>query len=401
MTYDFDQYIDRFDTHCIKWEFTPQGDSLVQSDRAHPKYGPDQLLPLWVADMDFKSPPPVIDALEARARHGIFGYCMPDNDFYEAVTGWMDRHYGRSIDRDWIVITPGVVTALKVFVQTFTEPGDKVLLQPPVYHPFYHAIEQNGRVVERSPLKLNGLHYEMDFEDLARKTADPAVKMAFLCSPHNPIGRVWTPEELKRYGDICRENGVLVIADEIHCDLILNGNTFTSYAGVDEKFAAESIVCTAPSKTFNLAGLHLSNIIVQDDELRRRMQKTMTRNGIGGLNPFGLVATVAAYRYGEPWLADLLQYIEGNFQFLQEYLAEHLPQLEVVPLEGTYLAWVNFGALGLGPSERAKLLMDEAKVWLNSGAIFGPEGADFERINIACPRDILEEALDRIRRVVG
>ena len=397
MTYDFDQYIDRFGTQCLKWDFEPQGDRLVEAD---PTQGDEQLLPLWVADMDFKSPPAVIEALEARARHGIFGYCMPDDGFYEAVVDWMARRYGRSIDRDWIVITPGVVTALKVFIQAFTEPGDKVLLQPPVYHPFYHAIEDNGRIVARNPLKLNGLHYEMDFEDLAQKTADPAVKMAFLCSPHNPIGRVWTPDELRRFGEICRANDVLVIADEIHCDLILNDNTFTSYAVVDEKFSAESIVCTAPSKTFNLAGLHLSNIIVQDEAMRGRMQETMKCNGIGGINPFGVVATEAAYRYGEPWLADLLEYLEGNFQFLQDYLAEYLPQLSIVPLEGTYLAWVNFAALGLGPSERAKLLMEHAHVWLNSGAIFGPEGADFERINIACPRDALAEALERIRRVV-
>ena len=400
MTYDFDQYIDRIGTQCSKWDFEREGGHVIQADNGKSPYADDQLLPLWVADMDFKSPPAVIEALEARARHGIFGYCKPDDGFYEAVVDWMARRYGRSIDRDWIVITPGVVTALKVFVQTFTEPGDKVLLQPPVYHPFYHAIEENGRIVERSPLKLNGRHYEMDFEDLARKTADPAVKMAFLCSPHNPVGRVWTPQELKRYGDICRANHVLVIADEIHCDLVLNGHTFTSYAVVDETFAAESIVCTAPSKTFNLAGLHLSNIIVQDDEMRSRMRETMSRNGIGGINPFGLVAAEAAYCHGEPWLAELLEYIEGNFRYLQDYLTLHLPQLTVVPLEGTYLAWVNFGALGLGPARRSKLLKEAAKVWFNSGAMFGPEGADFERINIACPRDTLEEALERMRKVI-
>lgn len=400
MTINFDQEIDRFNTHCTKWEFGKNGDLIFQTDRAHPKYGDDQLLPLWVADMDFKAPAAVIEALEARARHGIFGYCTPDDGFYEAIIDWMARRYGRSVERDWIVHTPGVVNALAQMVQAYTEPGDKVLLQPPVYHPFYHVIENNGRVVARSPLKRSGTRYEMDFEDLARTAADPAVKMAFLCSPHNPVGRVWEPWELERFGRICMDNDVLVIADEIHCDLILNGHTFTSYATIDEAFAARSIVCTAPSKTFNLAGLQLSNIIVPDAALRGRMREVMTRNSLSGPNAFGIVANEAAYRHGESWLAALLVYIEGNFNFLAGTIAEHMPQLQVTPLEGTYLAWVDFGALGLTPAERKRLLMEEAKVWLNSGEIFGPEGADFERINIACTRATLEQALQRIRRVV-
>jgi cystathionine beta-lyase len=350
--------------------------------------------------MDFQSPPAVIDALEDRAAHGVYGYCLPDDDYFDAVEKWMSRRYGWHVDRDWITITPGVVTAIYFLIQSFTEPGDRVLIQPPVYHPFYSAIEDTGRVVVRNPLMLVDGRYEMDFEDLAEKTADPGVKLAILCSPHNPVGRVWTAEELRRLGEICRANDVLVISDEIHADLVLSGHTFTSFAVVDDEFAANSIICTAPSKTFNLAGLRLSNIVVQNDEQRERFQKTFNRLGHLGANIFGLVAAEAAYRHGEEWLDEVLVYIEENYNFLKAYITEHLPQLSVTPLEGTYLVWIDFSALGFEPAERTTFLLEEAKVWLNSGEIFGAEGADFERVNIACPRSLLEEALARIKTAV-
>ncbi|MFN2105834.1 MAG: MalY/PatB family protein [Candidatus Promineifilaceae bacterium] len=400
MTYSFDEEIDRFETQCLKWEFEKIEDQMVPSDRAHAKYGDDRLLPLWVADMDFKSPPQVIKALEERASHGVFGYCVADDDYFEAVEEWMARRYGWHVDRDWITITPGVVTALYILIQAFTGPGDKILIQPPVYHPFYSAIEDNGRVVVRNPLKrLNG-RYEMDFDDLAEKTADPAVKLAVLCSPHNPVGRVWTAEELRRFGEICQANDVLVISDEIHADLVLSGHSFTSFATVDEAFAANSIICTAPSKTFNLAGLRLSNIIARNEDQRKQFQDKFNSLGHLGPNIFGLVAAETAYRSGEEWLAEVLSYIEGNYNFLRTYLAEHLPQLALTPLEGTYLAWIDFSALGLDPAARTAFLMEEAKVWLNPGEIFGAEGADFERVNIACPRSLLAEALGRIKTAV-
>lgn len=400
MTFNFDKEIDRFDTSCLKWEFEFIDEQPVQSDRAHSKYGDDRLLPLWVADMDFESPPEVIEALQARAAHGVFGYCVPDDDYYTAVEEWMARRYGRIIKRDWIAITSGVVNALYLLVQTFTEPGDKVLIQPPVYHPFFSAIEDNGRVVARNPLKRVGGSYEMDFDDLAQKAADPAVKMAILCSPHNPIGRVWAPEELLRFGQICRDNGVLVVSDEIHADLILSGHTFTPFDSVHADFAADSIICTAPSKTFNLAGLKLSNIILPNEEQREQFAQTLNRCGIWGTNAFGLAAAESAYRYGEAWLADVMAYIEDNYHFLRTFIDEHLPQLTVTPLEGTYLAWIDFGALGMEPAERTNFLMEEVGIWLNSGEIFGEEGADFERINIACTRAILEEALARLKTAV-
>ena len=401
MTYNFDEDTNRFDTHCLKWEFDFGGEQPVQSDRAHAKYGDDQLLPLWVADMDFKSPPAVIEALEERAAHGIYGYSIPADCYYEAVQDWMARRYGLPVDRDWIVMTSGVVNALYLLVQTFTSPGDKILIQPPVYHPFYSAVEDNGRIIARNPLKLTGSRYEMDFDDLADKAADPQVKMAILCSPHNPVGRVWSPEELDQFGQICRDNDVLVISDEIHADLILSGHRFTSFACINEDFAADSIICTAPSKTFNLAGLKLSNIVVQNKEQRDRFAETLNRCGLWGTNAFAIVATEAAYLHGEDWLLAVMAYIEDNYNFLRSYIAEHLPQLKVTPLEGTYLAWVDFSALALHPDERTDLLMNEAKVWLNEGQTFGPEGADFERINIACPRSILADALERIKTAVG
>ena len=400
MTYSFDEEIDRFETQCLKWEFEKIEDQLVESDRAHAKYGEDRLLPLWVADMDFKSPPQVIDALVERAAHGVFGYCVPDDGYFEAVEGWMARHYDWHVDRDWITITPGVVTALYILIQAFTEAGDKILIQPPVYHPFYSAIEDNGRLVVRNPLKRVNGRYEMDLDDLAEKARDPGVKLAVLCSPHNPVGRVWTPEELRRFGEICQANDVLVISDEIHADLIMSGHTFTSFATVDEGFAANSIICTAPSKTFNLAGLRLSNIIVQNEAQRKQFQDQFNSLGHLGPNIFGLVAAEAGYRSGEEWLGEVLAYIEGNYNFMRSYLAEHLPQLTLMPLEGTYLAWIDFSALGLDPADRTTFLMEEAKVWLNPGEIFGPEGADFERVNIACPRSLLAEALERIKTAV-
>ncbi len=400
MTYNFDEEIDRFGTQCTKWEFEYIDEEAVKTDRAHAKYGAERLLPLWVADMDFQSPPEVIAALEERAAHGLYGYCTPDDSYYDAVLGWMARRYGLAVERDWIAITPGVVTALYLLVQTFSEPGDKVLIQPPVYYPFYNAIADTGRVVALNPLQRDGLRYEMDYEDLARKTADPAVKIAILCSPHNPVGRVWTPQELTRFGQICQANDVLVIADEIHGDLILAGHQFTSYPAISAEFAASSILCTAPSKTFNLAGLKLSNILIANADLRARYAQTLNKCHLSTWNVFNLVATEAAYRHGEPWLAEVMAYIEENYRFLVSYVEAELPWLTVYPLEGTYLAWIDFSGLGMDPARRQKWLIDEAKVWLNEGAKFGPGGEDFQRLNLACPRSLLAEALARIKTAV-
>ncbi|MCB8949831.1 MAG: pyridoxal phosphate-dependent aminotransferase [Ardenticatenaceae bacterium] len=402
MTFDFDTEVNKFGINSIKWEFIFDADhNATQGDHAHPKHGDERLLPLWVADMDFRCPPPVVEAVVERAKRGVFGYCMPTDSYYEAVLNWFSRRYGRSIQRDWIVMTPGVVPAINLMIQTYTQPGDKILIQRPVYHPFTNSIVNNGREVVSNSLVLENGRYQMDFDDLAAKAADPEVKMAILCSPHNPISRVWSREELTRFGEICLDNDVLVISDEIHCDLIYNGVEFTSFANISERFAQNSIVCTAPSKTFNVAGLKLSNIVIPNEELRTQFAKTMERTGILGTNTFGVVATEAAYNFGEPWLTAVMDYIEGNYNFMRDYLAEHLPQLHLLPAEGTYLVWLDCRTLELTPEERKKLIFEDAHLYLDEGEIFGPEGEGFERFNLACPRSLLAEALDRLKTSIN
>jgi cystathionine beta-lyase len=355
---------------------------------------------MWVADMDFHCPPAVIEAMVARAEQGIFGYSRPTDSYYEAVINWLQRRHGWSVERDWIELSPGVVAAISMLVQSCTSPGEKILIQRPVYYPFTNAIEKNGRVVVSNSLLYEHGRYRMDFEDLAQKASDPAVKMAILCSPHNPVGRVWTAGELARFGEICLENGVLVVSDEVHADLIYGDNAFTSFAGISEVFCTNSVTCTAASKCFNLAGLKTSNIIIADEAVRQPFVQELERNGLYGANPFGIVATEAAYRHGEGWLESVMGYVEGNYRFMVAYLAQHLPQLRVVPAEGTYLVWVDFRGLGLSPGDRRELLLNQARVLLDEGELFGPEGEGFERFNIACPRSILVEALERIRAAV-
>ena len=401
MPFDFDTEVNKFGINSIKWEFLFDADhNAAQSDHAHPKHGDERVLPMWVADMDFRAPPPVVEAVVERAKRGVYGYCMPTDSYYEAVINWFSRRYGRTIQRDWIVLTPGVVPALNLMVQTYTLPGDKIIIQRPVYHPFTFAVENNGREVVSNSLVLENGRYQMDFDDLAAKAADPAAKMIILCSPHNPIGRVWSREELTRLGQICLDNDVLVISDEIHCDLIYSSVEFTSFACISERFAQNSIVCTAPSKTFNIAGLKLSNIVIPNEALRTQFAQTLERTGLMGTNTFGVVAAEAAYNFGEPWLTALMEYIEGNYNFMKAYLAEHLPQLHLLPGEGTYLVWLDCRALELTPAERKKLIFEEARLYLDEGEIFGPEGEGFERINLACPRSLLAEALDRLKAVI-
>jgi cystathionine beta-lyase len=313
----------------------------------------------------------------------------------------MARRYGYTVENDWILLTPGVVPAVNMLVQAFLKPGEKVLVQRPVYYPFFDAIKNNeGEIVSNTLCFENG-RYTMDFDDLAEKTADPAVTLTILCSPHNPVSRVWTEAELTRFGEICIENNVLIIADEIHCDLIYDGFTFTPFAKINDTFARQSIVCAAPSKTFNLAGLKTSNIIIPNQELRKKFAKVLARNGLKGTNAFGIVATEAAYNHGEVWLKETMDYVQANYRFMAAFINEHLPQLKVIQPEGTYLVWIDCRALGLDPKARKKMMMEEAKLFLDEGELFGKEGEGFERINIACPRSILEEALKRLKKVVS
>ena len=400
MKYDFDREINRRGTNSLKWEFMQVGEDLMNWEPTDRFFGPDRTLPLWVADMDFPCPQPVVDALAARVAHGIYGYTDKGDAYYDAVVGWMARRHGWKVAPEWICTTPGVVPALYMLVRTFVAPGEKVLIQPPVYYPFFSAIRQNGAELVGSPLLYEGGRYRMDFADLEVKARDPLVKMAILCSPHNPVGRVWTPDELRRFGEICAANGVLVVSDEIHSDLIYGGHTFTPFASLGDAFAQNAVVCTAPSKTFNLAGLHVSNILIPNAEIRARFQRTLDNDGLIGINTFGLVALQAAYNHGEDWLRQMLDYLEGNLRYLEEFVAERIPQITVIPPEGTYLVWLDCRRLGLDKWALKRLMLDEAKVYLDDGFMFGPEGEGFQRINIACPRALLADALQRIAKVV-
>lgn len=400
MKYDFDGEIDRKGTNSVKWEFIKHGHSLLYREETDDSSSGTRLLPMWVADMDFPCPEPVVEALVARAQHRLFGYTSPTDSYYSAIVNWMKKRHGWEIEPEWICTTPGVVPALNMLVKTYISPGEKVLIQTPVYYPFNKAVENGDGVLITNPLIYENGRYCMDFADLEEKTKDPQVKMAILCSPHNPVGRVWTRDELLRFGEICLKNNVLVVSDEIHGDLILEGYVFTPFAGISEAFAKSSITCTAPSKTFNLAGLKTSNITIANEQLRARFKKTLGRTALGGVGAFGVVALEAAYNHGEEWLSQVLDYIMGNLQYLEKYIAEHLPQIIVVPLEGTYLAWLDCRSLGLGKMELERMMLEEARVYLDEGYLFGIEGEGFERINLACPRSVLVEALERIRNVI-
>jgi cystathionine beta-lyase len=399
--YDFDTEIDRRGTHCIKWEYTQSETDPTQMVPTGMFFGPDRHLPLWIADMDLPCPQPVVDALAARARHPIYGYTNKTDDYLQAVVGWMRRRYGWEIASDWICTAPGVVPALAHIVRAFTAPGETVLVQRPVYYPFSLVAELNGRVAVSNSLIYENGRYRMDFDDLEAKAADPQARMLILCSPHNPVGRVWTRGELARLGEICLAHDVLVVSDEIHADLTLPGCQFTSFATLSPEFERRSITCTAPSKTFNLAGLQTSNIIIPDADLRARFAGALLSSGLLGNNAFGAVALEAAYNHGEDWLAQLLDYLDGNRRFLEAFVAARLPAVRVVPTEGTYLAWLDCRGLGLDAAALQHLMRDEARVYLDEGPLFGPEGEGFERINFACPRALLAEALERIAAAVA
>jgi cystathionine beta-lyase len=397
----FDEIIDRAGTNSVKWEFAQREDDPHHVEHTDRFLREDGDLPMWVADMDFRTPEPVIQALASRAQHGIFGYSSPTDGFYEAVVGWMWRRHGWQIAADWVCITPGVVPGLNLLVRAFVKAGEKVLIQPPVYHPFKRSAENNGAEAVCSPLIYEGGRYRMDFEDLESKARDPQVKMAILCSPHNPVGRVWRRDELERFGRICVDNGLLVVADEIHSDLIFRGNHFVPFGKLPSNLVEQAVICTAPSKTFNLAGLQTSCIVIPNEQLRRRFRATIDATGHALPNTFGIVALQAAYDHGEPWLEQLLDYLQGNLEYVESFVAEHIPQIQVVRPEGTYLVWLDCRKLGLDSAALQHLVRDDARVYLDEGTLFGEEGKGFERLNIACPRSLLEEALQRIRKAAA
>ena len=386
--WSFDKVIDRSETQSAKWDYFEK-----------------DLLPLWVADMDFRVPQPIINAIIDRAKHGIFGYSYFHSAYFDSVLDWFKRRYDWEIKKEWLAFTPGVIPAINLAIQSFSNPGDKIIIQDPVYYPFFGAIQNNGRKSLSNPLNLINGRYQMNFDDLRQKVKDPRAKILILCSPHNPVGRVWTREELMQIGEICIENEILIISDEIHCDLIYPGNKHTNFASISNNYALNSITCTSLSKTFNLAGLQLSNIIIPNKKLRQAFTNTIESVFIpeefGYLpNDLSLVAFTAAYQDCDEWLNSLLKYLQKNLEFLILFLKNNIPQIDVIEPEGTYLVWLDFRKLGIDSDKLEKFLFENAKVALDDGFKFGGGGEGFQRINIACPKSILEEALERIHNAV-
>lgn len=385
MKYDFDTVVPRRGTNSYKWDSMPQAD----------------ILPMWVADMDFQTAPAVTEALRKRAEHGIFGYTRVPDSYYEAVTNWFERRHGWKINPEWMIYTMGVVPALSAIIRALASPGDKVLVQTPVYNCFFSSIRNNGCVTEANPLKYENGRYTLDVEDLERKAADPAVKLMLLCNPHNPAGRVWTKQELETIAAICRKNGVFVVSDEIHCELTYPGHPYTPFASLSEDVLLHSVTCISPSKAFNLAGIQIANIVAADEEVRKKIDKAININEVCDVNSFAVDALEAAYNHGEDWLEELKLYLYGNYGTVRDVLKERLPQLRVLPLEGTYLVWIDCSALGLASGEMVRLLEEEGRVLVNGGEMYGETEGCFIRLNIACPRKLLLEGLERICRTLG
>ena len=385
---DFDRIIDRKNTRCLKYDFAVK------------RGMPEDVLPLWVADMDFETSSYIEDALTERVKEGIFGYSDVQTPYFEIIRDWMIRHHDWEPQEKWLIKTPGVVFALAMAVKAYTDPGDKVLLQQPVYYPFSEVITDNGREVVSNDLVLTEEGtYKIDFADFEQKIIANGIKLFLLCSPHNPVGRVWTKEELETIGDICVKHGVTVVSDEIHNDFIWEG-THTVFAGIKKEFADISVTCTSPSKTFNLASMLISNIFIPDQILRRKFRKEMDRAGISQLSVLGLVATEAAYAHGDEWYAAMKNYVRDNIAFARAYVEENLPGVRMIDTQGTYLIWLDFRQTGLTVEQLDHKIIYEAGLWLDSGKIFGKTGEGFERINVACPRAVLQEALDRIRGIL-
>lgn len=383
MKYDFDKTIDRRATNSYKWDSAPEG-----------------VLPMWVADMDFRTAPAIIDALQKRVAHGIFGYTRVPDAYYDAVTSWFSRRHGWDIDREWIIYTSGVVPAVSAVIKALTVPGDKVIVQTPVYNCFFSSIRNNGCEIVSNPLRRTVDNYEMDFDALERCAADPRAKVMLLCNPHNPAGRVWTPDELTRLGNICLRNGVTVVADEIHCELVYQGFKYTPFASLSDAFLHRSVTCVSPSKAFNIAGLQIANIVAFDNDLRSRIDKAININEVCDVNPFGVAATIAAYNEGEEWLNQLVDYLHGNYEAMAEFCRRELPEFPITRLEGTYLVWMDCSSFGMPSDALEHALLDDARLWLNAGTMYGAEGEGYMRWNIACPRSVMLDGLNRFLNFV-
>lgn len=384
MQYDFDTPIDRTHTWSIKHDFKKENGKA------------DDILPLWVADMDFRSPDSVVEALKKAVDHGIFGYSWADESYFDAVAAWYQKRHHLTLQPEWMTCTPGIVFALSIAVRAFTQEGDAVLIQPPVYHPFSRAILRNKRTLVENPLVLKDGHYEMDLEELEQKVLDEHVKLMILCNPHNPVGRVWTREELTALADICLRHHVYVISDEIHGDFVWQGHEQTPYASISEEACLHSMMCTAPSKTFNLAGMATSNLFIPDPEMRRKFRSELLDVGQENMNRLGLFACRAAYEGGGEWLDQLIGYLAGNLALVRDFCKNRVPQIQLVEPEGTYLAWLDCRELGMTDDELMAFFSNEAKVWLDPGTHSGEQGSGFMRFNLGSSRSVIAQALDQI-----
>lgn len=388
MEYDFSRPTDRRGTDSYKWDSAPEAD----------------IIPLWVADMDFETFPGITEALQRRVAHGIFGYTRVPEAYYEAVCRWFGKHHGWHINREDIIYTSGVVPAVSAVIKALTLPGDQVIVQGPVYNCFFSSIRNNGCETVSNSLIYNKeeLRYEIDFDDLERKLAHERARLMLICNPHNPGGRVWTRDELTRVAELCRKYGVRVVSDEIHCELMLYDNEYVPFGSLPDELSRGSITCCSPSKAFNTAGLQIANIVCRDAEVRNRIDRAININEVCDVNPFGVIALQAAYSdEGYEWLTQLRAYISSNYDLLRERFARELPKCKVMRMEGTYLAWIDCSELHISSDEIEEMLMHENKVWVNAGSMYGTEGAAFIRINMACTSELLNEGITRIVNGLG
>ncbi len=385
MKYNFDEIVDRRGTDCLKYDFGMK------------RKGRDDLLPMWVADMDFRLPEKILAELHKRVDHGIFGYTDPLDDYFDALNHWYSTRYGFTVDPEWVTLGACLVYAIHVSIQAFTAPGDSVMVMQPVYYPFSEAVRNNGRKLVNCQLRYEDGRYSIDFEALERKLREEKVKALIFCSPHNPVGRVWTEEEVVKVADLCLANDVILMVDEIHSDFVFPGHSFFSCMRLDEKYRKNLAFYSSPGKTFNIAGLQSASIIIPDETLRAKYRQANRAAGYSQANVMGQAGLIACYNLGADWVDELVAYIYGNVQYAKAFIAENLPRARVVDPEGTYLLWVDFSGYGISSEELEHRILDKAKLWLDAGAIFGPETALFERFNLAAPRSVVEEAMRRLK----
>jgi cystathionine beta-lyase len=388
MKYNFDEVIDRKGTSCVKWDF------------AEKHFDEKDLLPMWVADMDFKTPDFIVDAVKERAQHEIFGYTVRPDSYFTSMIHWIEEKHQWKIEKDWILFSPGIVPAVNMAVMAYTKPGDKIIVQPPVYFPFFSAVKDNGRQLVYNQLKLNNGRYDMDFDDLESKI-DNRTKMIIISNPHNPGGSAWTSEELLKLSEICKKHEILIISDEIHSDLVIPPFKHTVTANLSKEIADITITMMAPSKTFNLAGMATSSVIISNPGLRNDFQVMVDRVHVGMGNIFGMVASETAYSQGKEWLEQMIDYVKGNLDYMESYIQKNIPKIKMIRPEATYLVWLDFSALGLSDGELKSFILQKAKLGLNDGPVFGPGGNGFQRINVACPRVLVEEAMKRLEKAIN